>query len=72
MVFQFDVREAAELEVDAAKADGVKCERCWHYDVDTNKDPKFPAFAPNALRPLSEIRPQILSTRDDRRFCGGS
>lgn len=52
MVSQFTVVDGGELKVDAAKADGVKCERCWHYDVDTNKDAKFPGVCPKCVEAL--------------------
>nr|HMN67689.1 class I tRNA ligase family protein [Bdellovibrionales bacterium] len=53
MVSQFQFTESAELKVGATKADGVKCERCWHYDAETGKDQRFPAFCPKCIEALT-------------------
>ncbi len=52
MVSQFSIRDGAELKVEAAKADGVKCERCWHYDADTGKNTQFPGVCPKCVEAL--------------------
>ncbi len=53
MVSQYTVQEAQELKVTAAKAAGVKCERCWYYDVLTGKDSRFPTFCPKCVEALT-------------------
>ena len=53
MVSQFKIAEGTELKVTAAKADGTKCERCWHYDVQTGKDARFPTFCPKCVEALT-------------------
>ncbi len=53
MVSQFSIVESAALKVTAAKADGVKCERCWHYDLETGKDTRFPTFCPKCVEALA-------------------
>lgn len=53
MVSQYTVTDAAELKISAAKADGVKCERCWHYDEATGKDSRFPAVCPKCVEALT-------------------
>jgi len=53
MVSQFTVVEAMELKVTAGKAEGVKCERCWHYDVQTGKDSRFPTVCPKCVEALT-------------------
>jgi isoleucyl-tRNA synthetase len=35
--------EAEGVSVVVAKADGVKCERCWKYTLDTGADPRLPS-----------------------------
>lgn len=53
MVSQFSVVDATELKVTAEKADGVKCERCWHYDLDTGKNSNFPGACPKCVEALT-------------------
>lgn len=53
IVSQFEIVAAGELRVEAFKADGVKCERCWHYDVKTGADSRFPAFCPKCVTALT-------------------
>lgn len=52
IVSQWEVVDGKELKVEAGKADGTKCERCWHYDVDTGKDPNFPGLDPKCIEAL--------------------
>lgn len=52
IVSQFEIHSGAELKVTALKADGVKCERCWYYDVDTGKDSQFPGVCPKCIEAL--------------------
>lgn len=42
-----------ELNVTATKANGEKCVRCWTYNVETNKNPKFPGICPKCVEALS-------------------
>lgn len=53
MVSQFYLAEGKDLKIEAAKADGVKCERCWYYDVDTSKDSRFPGVCPKCVEALT-------------------
>jgi isoleucyl-tRNA synthetase len=53
MVSQFKIVEASALKVTATKADGIKCERCWHYDLETGKDTRFPTFCPKCVEALA-------------------
>lgn len=53
IVSQILVKPGSELTVEAAKADGVKCERCWHYDVKTGADARFPSFCPKCVEALT-------------------
>jgi isoleucyl-tRNA synthetase len=52
IVSQWEIVDGKELKVEAGKADGIKCERCWHYDVDTGKDPNFPGLDPKCIEAL--------------------
>src|SRR5262249_52887702 len=42
IVSQVKLEEGADLNVKVAKADGAKCDRCWHYTTDVSADPKYP------------------------------
>ncbi len=53
MVSQLAIADGPALKIEAAKADGVKCERCWYYDEDTNKDSRFPGVCPKCVEALS-------------------
>lgn len=53
MVSAFTITEAQVIDIGAAKADGVKCERCWHYDVATGKDSRFPGCCPKCVEALA-------------------
>jgi len=53
MVSQFTINDASALQVTAGKADGTKCERCWHYDLLTGKDSRFPTFCPKCVEALT-------------------
>ena len=44
-VSQLEVHPSdADPTVQVAKADGVKCVRCWHWETDIGADPKHPAI----------------------------
>ncbi len=53
IVSQFEIKEGSELKIEAGKADGVKCERCWHFDLNTGKNATFPAFCPKCVEALT-------------------
>ncbi|MGE0526902.1 MAG: isoleucine--tRNA ligase, partial [Bdellovibrionales bacterium] len=53
IVSQFAIGTGTEIKVEATKAAGVKCERCWHYDVDTGKDSRFPGVCPKCVEALA-------------------
>ncbi len=36
--------DAADLRAEIAKADGTKCERCWHYESDVGSDTAHPTI----------------------------
>jgi isoleucyl-tRNA synthetase len=52
MVSQFEIKTGKDLQVQALKATGEKCERCWHYDqLGTNKD--MPTLCPKCVEALT-------------------
>jgi isoleucyl-tRNA synthetase len=53
IVSQVELSEKAETEITIVKAEGIKCERCWNYSVDTGRVLKFPETCPKCVRALS-------------------
>jgi isoleucyl-tRNA synthetase len=51
----FTKTEIPGLKIKVAKADGAKCERCWTWHVDTNKDPEFEDTCPRCASVMKEI-----------------
>ena len=43
------------LVVEVLRADGTKCERCWHYTKDVGDDPEHPAVCARCARAIHEI-----------------
>lgn len=52
IVSKVSVFEGA-FRVEAAKAPGEKCARCWVYDEKTGADPRFPGVCPKCVEALS-------------------
>jgi isoleucyl-tRNA synthetase len=46
--------EAGEFTVQAVKADGHKCERCWHWETDVGVDKEHPSLCG---RCVAAVRP---------------
>ncbi|MGE4132755.1 MAG: isoleucine--tRNA ligase [Bdellovibrionales bacterium] len=53
IVSQFQISSGTNLEIRAGKADGIKCERCWHYDEKTGGNANFPGVCPKCVEALS-------------------
>lgn len=53
IVSQFAVVDGQELKIEAAPADGTKCDRCWTYDPKTGADAKFPGLCPKCVEALT-------------------
>ncbi|MDZ4676147.1 MAG: isoleucine--tRNA ligase [Oligoflexia bacterium] len=53
IVSQVKIKEGPEFSVKVEKADGEKCERCWNFSAQTNKDSKFPNICPKCVKALS-------------------
>ena len=45
----------APLEVHVAKAEGIKCERCWTYSTQVGKDTQYPTVCERCSAALKEI-----------------
>jgi isoleucyl-tRNA synthetase len=53
MVSEFSIVQGDKIGFEAGKATGEKCERCWHYDPLTGKDPKHPGICPKCIEALT-------------------
>ena len=47
--------EAPAVTVGVAAADGVKCERCWHYHEDLFSSDKYPGVCPRCADALLQM-----------------
>ncbi|MGE0633857.1 MAG: class I tRNA ligase family protein, partial [Pseudobdellovibrionaceae bacterium] len=52
IVSEFKVKQGA-FKIEAVKAPGEKCVRCWHYSEETGKSSKFPGVCPKCVEALS-------------------
>jgi isoleucyl-tRNA synthetase len=55
IVSQVEFQEGADLNVAVEKADGEKCERCWHYTTDVGADPRYPGVCGRCVVNLGEM-----------------
>jgi isoleucyl-tRNA synthetase len=49
--------EGAELTVEAVKADGQKCERCWHWETDVGADTEHPLLCGRCVAAVRHAGP---------------
>ncbi len=52
IVSQIEMIAGETLKISAARAEGEKCERCWHYDPMTGKDSRFPGVCSKCVAAL--------------------
>ncbi len=53
IVSQVAIQESqGSMRIAAGKADGIKCERCWHYDINTGTDANYPGVCPKCIEAL--------------------
>jgi len=50
-----ELKDGTELKVEVARAEGEKCERCWHYTTDVNGDPRYPGACRRCVGNLEEM-----------------
>lgn len=57
-VSQLEIVPSAEEGVQflASKADGQKCERCWHWELDTGSDPQHPTLCARCVAAIGSMR----------------
>ncbi len=54
LVSQLVLADGTGLEIIVGKADGAKCERCWHYTTDIGSDPRYPGACGRCAGHLAE------------------
>jgi isoleucyl-tRNA synthetase len=45
-----------ELEIQVAKADGQKCERCWHWETDIGKNSEHPTICGRCVEAVMQFK----------------
>ena len=55
-------RREGDLSVEVAPAGGTKCERCWHYEIDTGANVAHPAICLRCVAALNSLTLSSLST----------
>ena len=53
IVSDVKIQEGKERKIDAVRAEGTKCVRCWHYSVETGKNSRFPDVCPKCVEALA-------------------
>ena len=56
-VSQFEIIEvdATDLNLSVSKADGQKCERCWHWETDVGKNPEHPTICGRCIEAVKQL-----------------
>jgi isoleucyl-tRNA synthetase len=55
IVSQIELKDGEELSVKVDKAEGEKCERCWHYTIDVGADARYPGACQRCVKNLDEM-----------------
>ena len=50
IVSKVSIKQGDELRVEAKKASGEKCVRCWNYSDEIGANPKYPGICPKCVR----------------------
>ncbi len=51
---EFANSDTPEIQVSVRKADGQKCERCWHWETDVGSDPEHPTICARCVAGVKE------------------
>jgi isoleucyl-tRNA synthetase len=49
--------------VSVSKADGQKCERCWHWETDVGTKPEHPTICARCVKAVEEMKPLIHANK---------
>ncbi len=52
-VSQIELRTGEKVSAEVSKADGQKCERCWHWEMDIGVNPAHPALCSRCVTAVS-------------------
>jgi isoleucyl-tRNA synthetase len=52
----FSASEGA-LRVEVTKADGTKCERCWHFETDVSEHTEHPTICGRCAEAVKQVVP---------------
>ena len=47
----------SELRAEVVKADGVKCERCWHVELNVGQHPEHPTICGRCVEAVQSVAP---------------
>jgi isoleucyl-tRNA synthetase len=50
-----EVDEQEKVTITVAKADGTKCERCWHWEIDIGSHPDHPTICGRCAKAVSPV-----------------
>ncbi|HUE36266.1 MAG TPA: isoleucine--tRNA ligase, partial [Candidatus Acidoferrum sp.] len=53
-VSELKIRVGEPISYSVAKADGQKCERCWHWELDVGKTPEHPTICGRCVQAVKE------------------
>jgi isoleucyl-tRNA synthetase len=57
-VSQLEVKTGANAPaVSVARADGQKCERCWHWETDVGSSPEHPTICGRCVEAVKQFKP---------------
>jgi isoleucyl-tRNA synthetase len=49
-------KDAPGFSIQVAKADGAKCERCWHWETDVGKNTEHPTICGRCVEAVKQFR----------------
>jgi isoleucyl-tRNA synthetase len=52
-VSQLEIKAGGEAAVSVTKADGQKCERCWHWETDVGSQPGHPTICGRCVKAIA-------------------
>ena len=45
-----------KVALSVSKADGQKCERCWHWETDVGKQPEHPTICGRCVEAINQLK----------------
>jgi len=51
------IPNGSEIDIRFERADGQKCERCWHWETDVGSDPEHPTICARCVAAVKEFKP---------------